>query len=261
MTVDAMRYRPLPISQRDTLLAANGVDDCRAVCATYLAATATSGEILITPRGNQMGRRQRTALVKRARRSLGPALATGGLPPSATTQMLRYLVPWAPTLLAADLTFPQLRAKLLDGHCASLSGNPGDIQGTSPLKRAGDVGHEMFLWGGTEVRCLVGDSYKPYSKRFGEWRPWSEVRQFAWKDSDRTLTACFVVKRGSWTMAAIADDDWEEIERRRDARIMQLRADLRAATEELEECRADCGDGATEALLDDLTEWIEARRG
>lgn len=268
MTVEAKKYRPLPISQRDTLLAANGVDDCRAVAATYFAATATSGEILITPRGNQMGRRQRVALVKRARHSLGPALATGPLNTSHTTAMLRYLVPWAPTLYPADLTFPALKAKLQDGWCASLSGVPARIKGDSPLKRAGNVGHEFFLWGGNDDKVLVGDPYKPYSKRFGEWRPWREVRQFAYKDSDATLTGCFVVRRGSWTMAADADAEWRDIVTKRNQRIAELRIDLAAEQketaalmEQLDECRSDGCDAAEEAILDALEEWIAERRG
>lgn len=228
MSVNPLKYKPPNISQRDILLAADGVDDCRVVSTTWLAGAATLGEIFVHPNGNPMGRRNLVALAKKARRSLGPSFATGPLNTTATTNMLRYLVPDAPTLTYISIPFEELRDYLRKGYSASLSGNPAHIKGDSPLKRAGNVGHEFGLWGEQNDRILVGDPYRPYSPRFGEWRPVKEVRQFAFKDSDRTVTACFVIPRGAWTREALLAVDMSK-------RLSNLRDTNRALRAELEQ--------------------------
>jgi len=267
VSVDPLKYRPKPISQRDTLLARDGVDDCRAVAATYLADVATAGEVTTWPNGNQMGRRNRVALVKKARRALGSTAATGPLNTSHTTLMLRYLVPQAPLLRPADLKFWQLRNLLQSGYSASLSGNPADIKGSSPLKRAGNVGHEFFILKGGDKKCLVGDPYRPYRKRFGEWVPWSDVKQFAFRDSDNTLTACFVIKRGEWREAALVEDALTKRLGRKNsqlreqaglingqrARIDDLVGETGRLEEQLSECREDAPD------IDGFMEDLEGR--
>ena len=44
-----------------------------------------------------------------------------------------------------DIDFKTLVARLQDKHIAVLAGNPSHIDGPSPLKRVGDVGHAMAL--------------------------------------------------------------------------------------------------------------------
>ena len=53
--------------------------------------------------------------------------------------------PAYPTLRTDDVDFKALVALLLDGHIAVLAGNPSHIEGPSPLKRVGDVGHAIAL--------------------------------------------------------------------------------------------------------------------
>lgn len=211
MTATPAKYRPAPISQRDTLLARDGVDDCLVVSVTYLAASATLGELFVWPNGNQMGRRNRAALAKRARGALGPSFASGALNmPAAGPQMLKFLVPDAPALRTVGITMPTLREKLRGGWCAVLAGNPSHIKGASPLGRAGDVGHAIYLHREVNGRILVGDPYRPYSPRFGEWIPAEQVRQFAYRDDDKSLTACFIVQRGAWTQARLRNAALEQ---------------------------------------------------
>ena len=232
MTVNALKYRPPNISQRDTLLAADGVDDCRVVSTTLLALAATTGEIGVHPNGNPMGRRNLVALAKRARKSLGPAHASGPLNTTATSEMLQRLCSCSPYLRYQSPTFGELREALREGYSASLSGIPANIKGDSPLKRAGNVGHEFFLWGERENGdILVGDPFRPYSKRFGEWRPAKEVKQFAFKDDDRTLTAAFMLPRGAWTKEALLAKDKAK-------RLAEHRATIRDLQERLDAAEA-----------------------
>ena len=53
--------------------------------------------------------------------------------------------PAYPTLRTDDIDFKALVALLQDEHIAVLAGNPSHIQGPSPLKRVGDVGHAIAL--------------------------------------------------------------------------------------------------------------------
>ena len=227
MSVNPLKYKPPPISQRDTLLAKDGVDDCLVVSITQAAGSATLGEIFVWPNGNPMGRRNRTALAKRARKALGPSFTTGSLNIfTAGPSMLASLVPDAPSIRPVDITFPKLRELLRTGYCAVLAGNPSHIKVTSTLKRAGDIGHAVYLHEETDKGILGSDPFKPFSPRFGEWWSPTEVRQFAYKDSDKTLTGCFVIERGEWTREALTAKS-------KDRRIKALRGINDAQLEEL----------------------------
>jgi hypothetical protein len=116
---------------------------------------------------------------------------------------------------------------------------PARIRGDSPLKRAGDVGHELGLSGIRKrdgvLELAVDDPYRPGGKDPRvEWRPAKEVRRFAYRDSDQDLTAVITVRIGSWTAESL-------MRRQKDARISAIEADaaktearLRARIKELE---------------------------
>jgi hypothetical protein len=123
--------------------------------------------------------------------------------------MAGLLWPAYPTLRTDDIDFKTLVALLQDRHLAVLAGNPSHIVGPSPLKRVGDVGHAIALLrarqrkGGLEI--LVDDPYRPGGKQLrGEWIAGRQVRQFAFRDSDSTLTAVWVERYGAWTAESLA---------------------------------------------------------
>ncbi len=69
----------------------------------------------------------------------------GALPASAAGRMMGLMRPAYPTLRTDDLDFKALVALLGDQRLAVLAGNPSHIEGPSPLKRVGDVGHAIAL--------------------------------------------------------------------------------------------------------------------
>ena len=98
----------------------------------------------------------------------------GPLPASAAGRMVALMWPAYPTLRTDDLDFKALVALLLDEHIAVLAGNPSHIQGPSPLKRVGDVGHAIALLRARErkdgLEILVDDPFRPGGKHLrGEW--------------------------------------------------------------------------------------------
>jgi hypothetical protein len=123
-------------------------------------------------------------------------------------------------------------AHLLDGHIAVLAGNPSHIQGQSPLKRAGDVGHAIALLRARQrkdgLEILVDDPYRPGGKHLrGEWVPAKQVRQFAFRDRDDTLTAVWVERYGAWTAESIA-------RRRLSQRIYRIEEEAASAAQQAE---------------------------
>ena len=184
--------------------------------------------------------------------------------------------PAYPTLRTDDIDFKALVALLLDGHIAVLAGNPSHIEGPSPLKRVGDVGHAIALLRARErkdgLEVLVDDPYRPGGKHLrGEWIAARQVRQFAFRDSDSTLTAVWVERYGAWTAerlmarqkdrhidrieeaAAAAAKEAERTEQRLRARIAQLEAGS----------PVDCAPVVAEALDAErvaIRDLVEARR-
>ena len=117
--------------------------------------------------------------------------------------------PAYPTLRTDDIDFKTLVALLQDRHLAVLAGNPSHIDGPSPLKRVGDVGHAIALLRARQrkdgLEILVDDPYRPGGKHLrGEWIAAKQVRQFAFRDSDSTLTAVWVERYGAWTAESLA---------------------------------------------------------
>ena len=117
--------------------------------------------------------------------------------------------PAYPTLRTDDIDFKTLVALLRDTHIAVLAGNPSHIVGPSPLKRVGDVGHAIALLRARQrkdgLELLVDDPYRPGGKQLrGEWIAAKQVRQFAFRDSDSTLTAVWVERYGAWTAESLA---------------------------------------------------------
>ena len=141
--------------------------------------------------------------------------------------MVALTWPAYPTLRTDDLDFKTLVALLLDEHIAVLAGNPSHIEGPSPLKRVGDVGHAIALLRARErkdgLEILVDDPFRPGGKHLrGEWIAARQVRQFAFRDRDDTLTAVWVERYGAWTAERL-------VARQKDRRIDRIEEEAAAA--------------------------------
>ena len=212
---DSARYLPPHTSQLATKLSADGVDDCL-VCSTLaLVNGASLGEATRTPVGHEPSSVALVRTAVRMRKSLDDTdTATkeqqhGPLPPSAAGRMVALMWPAYPTLRTDDIDFKTLVALLGDRHLAVLAGNPSHITGHSPLKRVGDVGHAIALLRARQrkdgLEMLVDDPFRAGGKHLrGEWVAARQVRQFAFHDSDSTLTAVWVERYGAWTAESLA---------------------------------------------------------
>ena len=279
---DPGKHLPPHASQLATRLSADGVDDCL-VCSTLaLVNGASLGEATRTPAGHEPTTAALVRTAVRMRRKLDdPDTATreqqsGPLPASAAGRMVALMWPAYPTLRTDDIDFKALVALLLDRHIAVLAGNPAHIEGPSPLKRVGDVGHAIALLRARERRdglgILVDDPYRPGGKHLrGEWLPARQVRRFAFRDSDSTLTAVWVERYGAWTAERL-------IARRKDRRIDRIEESAAAAAREAERSEqrlrarireleaggpVDCGPVVAEALGAErvaIRDLVEARR-
>jgi hypothetical protein len=190
--------------------------------------------------------------------------------------MVGLLWPAYPTLRTDDIDFKSLVALLLDKHIAVLAGNPSHIQGTSPLKRVGDVGHAISLLRARERRegleILVDDPFRPGGKhRHGEWIAGKQVRQFAFRDRDDTLTAVWVERYRAWTaerlMARQSDRRIDRIEEAAAAAAREAERTgqrLRARIADLEAgSPVDCGPVVAASLDAErvaIRDLVEARR-
>jgi len=125
-------------------------------------------------------------------------------PPSAAGRMVALTWPACPTRRTDDVDFKTLVALLQDRHIAVLAGNPSQVEGPSPLKRVGDVGHAIALLHARQrkdgLEILVDDPFRAGGNHLrGEWIAAKQVRHFAFRDSDSTLTAVWVERYGAWT--------------------------------------------------------------
>jgi hypothetical protein len=279
---DPARYLPPHTSQLATKLSADGVDDCLVCSILALVNGASLGEATRTPAGHEPTTPQLVRTAVRMRNRLDdPDTASheqqhGPLPASAAGRMVALMWPAYPTLRTDEIDFKALVALLIDGHIAVLAGNPSHIQGPSPLKRVGDVGHAIALLGARErgdgLEILVDDPFRPGGKHLrGEWLPAKQVRQFAFQDRDDTLTAVWVERYGAWTAermmarqkdrylerveeaAAAAANEAERTEQRLRARIRELEAGS----------PVDCAPAVAEALDAErvaIRDLVEARR-
>ena len=150
------------------------------------------------------------------------------------------------------------------------------IQGPSPLKRIGDVGHAVAPLRARERRdglhILVDDLFRPGGKHLrGEWIAAKQVRQFAFRDSDSTLTAVWVERYGAWTaerlMAQQKDRRIDRIEEAAHAAASdaaRTEQRLRARIEQLEAGHGvDCGPVVASALDAErvaIRDLVESRR-
>ena len=190
--------------------------------------------------------------------------------------MVALMWPAYPTLRTDDIDFKALVALLLDEHIAVLAGNPTHIEGPSPLKRVGDVGHAIALLRARErkdgLEILVDDPFRPGGKHLrGEWIAAKQVRQFAFRDSDDTLTAVWVERYGAWTAERL-------MARQKDRRIDRIEEEAAAAAKEAERTEqrlrariaeleagspVDCAPVVAEALDAErvaIRDLVEARR-
>lgn len=232
--VNVDRYLPAFVNQHYPKLSGDGTDDCRVMVAQALVAGASAGETQRTAMGHEMSIVQLVRQAVAMRDSLDRDEQTGPLNTSHTTRMIELMWPQFPLLTPDDIRFWELLDRIRDGHVASISGNPSRIKDTSsPLRRAGDVGHEFGLFG---IRTRAGDEqllvYDPYrratkSKR-GEWRPVQEIRQFAYRDSDQDLLAVFTEKRGSLTQERLTARRLNAKHARIEAELLERNRDLRA---------------------------------
>jgi hypothetical protein len=279
---DPACYLPPHTSQLATKLSADGVDDCLVCSILALVNGASLGEATRTAAGHEPTTAALVRTAVRMRNKLDdPDTATheqqrGPLPASAAGRMVALMWPAYPTLRTDDLDFRGLVAHLLDGHIAVLAGNPSHIDGPSPLKRVGDVGHAIALLRPRERRngleILVDDPFRPGGKHLrGEWIPGKQVRQFAFRDRDDTLTAVWVERYGAWTAERLIArqkdrriDRIEEVaaEAARGAERTELR--LRARIRELEAgSPIDCAPAIADAIDDEriaIRDLVEARR-
>jgi hypothetical protein len=258
------------------------VDDCLVASILALVNGASLGEATRTPSGHEPSTAALVRTAVRMRNKLDdPDTATkeqqrGPLPASAAGRMVALMWPAYPTLRTDDIDFKSLVALLQDQHLAVLAGNPAHIEGPSPLKRVGDVGHAITLLRARQrkdgLEVLVDDPFRPGGKHLrGEWLPARDVRQFAFRDSDSTLTAVWVERYGAWTaerlMIRQKDRRIDRLEEgaaeaaKQAARIEQR---LRARIAELEAgTPVDCGPAIAEALDTErvaIRDLIEARR-
>jgi hypothetical protein len=235
---DPRRYLPPHTSQLATKLSSDGVDDCLVCSILALVNGASLGEATRTPQGHEPTTAALVRTAVRMRNRLDdPDTATheqqrGPLPASAAGRMVALLWPAYPTLRTDDIDFKGLVALLIDEHIAVLAGNPGYIVGPSPLKRVGDVGHAIALLRARERKdgfeILVDDPFRPGGKHLrGEWLPARQVRQFAFRDSDSTLTAVWVERYGAWTAERL-------MARQKDRRIDRLEEEAATAATEAE---------------------------
>jgi hypothetical protein len=279
---DPARYLPPHTSQLATKLSADGVDDCLVASVLALVNGASLGEATRTPAGHEPTTAALVRTAVRMRNKLDdPDTATkeqqrGPLPPPAAGRMVALTWPAYPTLRIDDLDFKALVALLIDEHIAVLAGNPSHIEGPSPLKRVGDVGHAIALLRARQrkdgLEILVDDPFRSGGKHLrGEWIPARHVRQFAFRDSDSTLTAVWVERYGAWTAERLIArqkdrriDRIEEVaaEAARGAERTELR--LRARIRELEAGNpVDCGPLVAEALDAErvaIRDLVEGRR-
>jgi hypothetical protein len=234
------RYLPPFVSQRATKLSSNGIDDCRVIATQALVAAASLGESVTNDRGVEMTDAQLVNQAAAMRKGLDDLKTkavveskTGSLNSGHARRMVDAMWPQYPTLVLDDISFSELVSALLDGSCASLSGNPAHIKDHgSPLRRAGDVGHEFFLArakqtaNGTQI--LVYDPFRDARKnQRGEWRPAHEIRQFAFKDEDKGLTAVFVERYGAWARERRRELRLQRRLDRMDDLVKELRAEIR----------------------------------
>ena len=212
---DPGMYLPPHTSQLATKLSAEGVDDCLVASILALVNGASLGEATRTPVGHEPSSAALVRTAVRMRQKLDdPATATheqqrGPLPASAAGRMGALMWPAYPTLRTDDIDFKTLVALLLDQHVAVLAGNPSHITGPSPLKRVGDVGHAIALLRARQrkdgLEILVDDPFRAGGKHLrGQWVAARQVRQFAFRDSDSTLTAVWVERYGAWTAENLA---------------------------------------------------------
>jgi hypothetical protein len=279
---DPGRYLPPHTSQLATKLSADGTDDCLVSSILALVNGASLGEATRTPTGNEPSTAALVRIAVRMRKSLDdPNTATkeqqrGPLPASAAGRMVVLLWPAYPTLRTDDIDFKTLVALLGDRHIAVLAGNPSHIEGPSPLKRVGDVGHAIALLRARRrkdgLEILVDDPYRPGGKHLrGEWVPAKQVRQFAFRDSDSTLTAVWVERYGAWTAENLVRrrlakriDRIDEAAATAAKQAARTEQRLRARIAELEAgSPVDCGPPIAEALDAErvtIRDLVEARR-
>ena len=279
---DPRRYLPPHTSQLATKLSADGVDDCLVASILALVNGASLGEATRTPAGHEPTTAALVRTAVRMRNKLDdPDTATheqqrGPLPASAASRMVALMWPAYPTLRTDDIDFKTLVALLQDGHIAVLAGNPVHIQGPSPLKRVGDVGHAIALLRARQrkdgLEVLVDDPFRQGGKHLrGEWVAARQVRQFAFRDRDDTLTAVWVERYGAWTaerlMARQMDPRIDRIEEAASAAAREAERTeerLRARIKELESgSPVDCAPVIAEALDAErvaIRDLVEARR-
>ena len=173
-------------------------------------------------------------------------------------------------------------------YAVSAAIDTGAVGARNPIRKyVGAVPHQVVWWkkktadGVRRVKhmCPMHPKSDGYT---GHWVKWQDAARCA-KAINGSAGEAFVVLYpiGDWTEANLVRqrkntvirqqretlvEKERTINRVRDARdaalgdVSRLTHEAAALELQLAECQEDCTDGATEALLDDLTEWIEERR-
>jgi len=249
MSTDPRVYLPPHVWQGAILLARDGVDDCL-VCSTLaLVNGASLGEVTRTAQGNEPAQAGLTRIAKKMRDRLDdPDTAraefqTGSLPPAAAGAMVAAMWPHLPPLRPRDIDYAELVGRMDDGHVAVVAINPSRIVGPSPLHRVGDVGHAVALLR-TRMRdgsrqLLVDDPFRKGGKGpRGEWVPARHIKQAAYRDSDRDLSAVWTVKYGAWTASALARREAAAEQAALETQVRRLRKERNEARTALADCQA-----------------------
>lgn len=238
------------------------LDDCRVKATQMLVSAGTNGESVRWPSGAEYSERALNHQAQRMRYDTPGVPDAGPLNVHHARLMVEHEFGFV--LSTPDLTFVDIVDGLENGYCFTLSGDPSNINPPSPLRRAGNVGHEFYLdrLGTSGDHVLVYDPYRDVGPdRRGEWRPIKELRQFSreFRDPDGTVV-CTRVRKGAWREAAeVKRDMAKRIDKMRDQRDEQMqivedqRGAIKALRDDFRAVREDTLDKVAEKL-DELRE-------
>lgn len=250
---------------------------CRVSADFHATMVATDNEANLNDFARPRGKRGREKVLRRGWKAFldqTPADANGWADQGDVIRIHRAMFPGLPDPKLGSSKDPSRVLDLIGPNAVSLAIDTSVLPPTDAVRRyVGAVAHQGVAY---EVRTRDGrrevkwiDAMHPPSDTYtGHWVLWSSLVRGARAIGGSNTFYFELYPAGQWTDAALEEANWQSVVMRKNDRITRLKADLEAEQketaalmEQLDECRSDCGDGATEALLDDLEEWIEERRG
>ncbi len=241
-----MAYRSPFITETDE----PAFNDCQFCAGLMLVAEWTNGEAIHDRHGNTLDQVGLRHLRERFRVLSADAVGGASLEDLARGITRRFpdLPPLPRTTAPVDplrLTFDELWAKLSNGHCAVLDGNPSKVTDPrSPLRSMqakDDYDHAVFLHTAQGERAFVMDPLGR-GRYQGQWVPKQDLRQFASRFStDSGSPYCAVVKRGELSSV-------ERVRRQGQEQTRSLRAELAGARAAITTARARALRDASRAI-------------